>query len=201
MEKYFSSYSKDVLNHYRDTRDRYQELLFQMAYDNDLVRALFLPADGQKGRPESPDQDERGAASVKPLPAPEEGGFAEGLIRGMVAMIGSTPTISRRHYSIALNIAQTHRVMQKIRPLDFKRIVRAQGRILENDEERALKAMAVMIPNEADRMETIGLLRRIALADGVYSDREKTLLEKISQALKIKKTSRAAPPVAIEDVN
>lgn len=192
LEKHFSSYTKDVLNHYRDTRDRYQELQFQMAYDNDLVRALLLPADDQDSLPETPDRDESGAAPLKPLPAPEEGGFAEGLIRGMVAMVGSTPTISRRHYSIALNIAQTHRVLQKIRPIDFKRIVRAQGRILENDEERAIKAMSVLIPNEADRMETIGLLRRIALVDGMYSDREKEMLEKISQALKIKKTAQAA---------
>ena len=192
LEKHFSSYAKNVLNHYRDTRDRYQELQFQMAYDNDFVRALLLPADGQDGRPETPDQDERGAAPVKPLPAPEEGGFAEGLIRTMVAMLRSTPTISRRHYSIALNIAQTHRVLQKIRPIDFKRIVRAQGRLLENDEERAINAVAVLIPNEADRMETIGVARRIALADGVYNEQEKVMLEKLSQALKIKKTVRAA---------
>jgi tellurite resistance protein len=201
MEQNFSSYAKDVLNHYRDSRDRYQELLFQMVYDNDFVRALLLPADGSKGRQELPGQDESGAAPVKPLPAPEEGGFAEGLIRGIVAMIRSTPTISRRHYTLALDIAQTHRVLKKVKPNDFKRTLRAQARILENDEDRALKTMAVLIPNEADRLETVGLLRRIALADGVYSEQEKEMLEKISQALKIKKTFKAASPGIIADVN
>jgi len=34
--------------------------------------------------------------------------------------------------------------------------------------------------------------RRIALADGVYNEQEKVMLEKLSQALKIKKTVRAA---------
>jgi pimeloyl-ACP methyl ester carboxylesterase/tellurite resistance protein len=194
MEKNNSNYIKDVLNHYRDTRDRYQELLFQMMYDNDFVRALFLPADGQKDRTLPEDRQKYRAAPEKPLPEPDEGGFAEGLIRGIVAMIRSTPTISRRHYTLALDIAQTHRVLKKIRPNDFKRTLRAQARILENDEDRALKTMAVLIPNEADRLETVGLLRRIALADGIYSDQEKEMLEKISQALKIKKTFKAASP-------
>jgi pimeloyl-ACP methyl ester carboxylesterase len=201
MEKNNSNYIKDVLNHYRDTRDRYQELLFQMMYDNDFVRALFLPADGQKDRTQPEELQKYHAAPEKPLPAPEEGGFAEGLIRGIVAMIRSTPTISRRHYTLALDIAQTHRVLKKIRPNDFKRTLRAQARILENNEDNALKTMAVLIPNEADRLETVGLLRRIALADGIYSDQEKEMLEKISQALKIKKTFKAASLGTIADVN
>jgi tellurite resistance protein len=85
-------------------------------------------------------------------------------------------------------MVQTHRVLQKIRPADFKRMVRTQARILETDQDRAIKAMAILISREADRLETIGLVRRIALADGMYRDREKDMLEKISQALKIRKT-------------
>jgi pimeloyl-ACP methyl ester carboxylesterase/tellurite resistance protein len=192
MERIFSDYVKNVLNLYRDTRDRYQEQMFQMIYDNDFIRACFMPAAGVHVQSEKAAEEEQRFAPGKLLPAPEEGGFAEGLIRGIVAMVRSTPTISRRHYSIALDIAQTHRVLQKIRPVDFKRMVRTQARILETDKDRAIKAMAVLIPGEADRLETIGLVRRIALADGIYSDREKDMLEKISQALKIRKTSKAA---------
>jgi tellurite resistance protein len=107
----------------------------------------------------------------------------------MVAMLRSTPTVSRRHYGIALEIAQTHRILKKIRPTDFKRTVRMQSRILDNDKDRALKALAVLIPGEADRHEFIGILRRIALSDGMYSDKEKALLEKISSILKSKKAA------------
>jgi pimeloyl-ACP methyl ester carboxylesterase len=201
MERIFSDCVKDVLNHYRDTRDRHQEQMFQLLYDNDFIHSVIKPVDGGNGRSGKAAEEEQGIASGKSLPAPEEGGFAEGLLRGIVAMVGSTPTISRRHYSIALDISQTHRVLQKIKPIDFKRMVKTQTQLLEADEERAIKAMSVLIPREADRMETIGLVRRIALVDGMYSDREKDMLEKISQALKIKKTSRAAPPVAIADGN
>ena len=186
MEKHGSVYIKDILNHYRDTRDRYQELLFQMAYDNDFVRALFLPAVGGKDRREPDDCRDDGAVPEKPLPAPEEGGFAEGLIRGMIAMVRSTPKISRRHYNIALDIAQTHRILKRIRPVDFKRMVRTQGRILEVDQDRAIKAMSILIPREADRLETIGLVRRIALADGVYHDREKALLKRMTEILYVR---------------
>jgi len=192
MEKSCSNCIKDVLDHYRDTRDRYQELMFQMAYDNDLVRAFFLPAVDGKDRREGDSRRDCGAVPGKPLPAPEEGGFAEGLIRGMIAMVRSTPTISRRHYNIALDIAQTHRILKKIRPVEFKRTVRTQARILENDPRRALEALAVLIPKHAERLETVGLLRRIALTDGIYSDREKDLLERISKVLEITKTPRAA---------
>lgn len=187
MERHYSAYIKDVLNHYRDTRDRYQELLFQMVYDNDFIRAVFMPDGGANSRSGQADERKQSIAPEKPLAAPEEGGFAEGLIRGMVAMLLSTPTISRRHYNIALDIAQTHRVLKKIRPIAFKRTVRMQARILERDEDRALRTMSVLIPGQADRLETIGLLRRIALSDGVYSDREKVMIEKISHALEIKK--------------
>jgi pimeloyl-ACP methyl ester carboxylesterase/tellurite resistance protein len=201
MERIFSDSVKDVLNHYRDTRDRHQEQMFQLLYDNDFIHSVIMPVDGANGRSGKAAEEEQSIASVKPLPAPEEGGFAEGLLRGIVAMIRSTPTVSRRHYTLALDIAQTHRVLQKIRPVDFKRMVRTQARILETNQERAIKAMSILISKDADRMETIGLVRRIALADGIYSDQEKGMLEKISHALKIKKISRAAPPIAIANVN
>lgn len=191
-ERIFSDYVKGALNLYRDTRDRRLELMFQLIYDNDFFHAFLTPVDGANGRSGQAAQEEQAVASGKPLPAPEEGGFAEGLIRGIVAMVSSTPTISRRHYSIALDMVQTHRVLQKIRPADFKRMVRTQARILETDQERAIKAMSILISRDADRLETIGLVRRIALADGMYSDREKDMLEKISQALKIRKTAKAA---------
>lgn len=191
-ERIFSDYVKGALNLYRDTRDRRLETMFQLIYDNDFFHAFFLPAAGANVQSVKAAEEEQSVAPGKLLPAPEDGGFAEGLVRGIVAMVSSTPTISRRHYSIALDMVQTHRVLQKIRPADFKRMVRTQARILETDKDRAIKAMSILISREADRMETIGLVRRIALADGMYSDREKDMLEKISQSLKIKKTSRAA---------
>ncbi|MFH1081646.1 MAG: DUF3141 domain-containing protein [Pseudomonadota bacterium] len=201
MERIYSDYVKNVLNHYRDTRDRYQEQIFQMAYDNDFIRAFFMPVDGANARLGQTAEDGQSVVLEKPLPAPEEGGFAEGLIRGIIAMLRSTPTISRRHYTIALDIAQTHRILQKIRPVNFKRIVRTQARLLEIDKDRAIKAMSILVPKEADRLETIGLVRRIALADGIYSNREKDMLEKISQSLKIKKTAKTTSPGKIADAN
>lgn len=186
MERSFSDYITDALNLYRDTRDRYQELMFQVIYENDLTRVFFRPAEDVEPQPGRMLSIEEPVPSVvKPLPEPEEGGYAEGLIRAITAMVRSSSTISRRHYGIALDIAQTHRVLQKINPRDFRQIVRTQARLLEIDEDRAIGALARLIPGDDDRRETLGLIRRVALADGVYKHREKELIEKISYALQL----------------
>ncbi|MCK9230382.1 MAG: TerB family tellurite resistance protein [Syntrophales bacterium] len=187
MEKRFSEYMAGILNLYRDARDRYQELTFRMVYENDLLKTFFRPAEDVGSQAGGMTVEEPDISAVKPLPEPEEGGYGEGLIRAIAAMVRSTPTISRRHYGIALDIAQTHKVLQKLHPRDFRRMIRVQARLLEIDEGRAIAALAKLIRSEEERRDAMGIVRRVALADGVYTYREKEMLEKISYALEIDK--------------
>jgi len=187
LEKNMSSAIEEMLNLYRDTRDRFQEQTFRWIYSQDFLHHFFMPTEDkdQAAVPET-------SADKRCILAFEEGGTAEGMIRVMMAMARTSPVIGRRHYVIAEGIAQTHKVLKKIRPATFKRIVKAQARILQADEEKALAALAAMIPNPDDRLEALEVARRIALVDGAYSEKEKAMLEKIRKGLGV-----AAPQKAL----
>jgi pimeloyl-ACP methyl ester carboxylesterase/tellurite resistance protein len=177
-EKNMSSFIAETLNLYRDTRDRFQEQTFRWIYGLDALHHFFTPT----GAKEQPAETKKPGEEIRPL-AFEDGGTAAALIRAMMAMARTSPVISRKHYTIAESIAQTHKVLKKIRPAVFKRIVKAQARLLQADEEKALDALAAMLPNPADRMEALEVARRIALVDGAYNEKEKAMLERIRKGL------------------
>ncbi len=60
-----------------------------------------------------------------------------------------------------------------------------QTAILQADEDKAIKALSVLIKDKDDRMEAISIARRLFLVDGVYNDDEKIMLEKIKKGLKL----------------
>jgi len=183
LEKNVSACIEDMLNLYRDTRDQFQEQTFRWIYSLDLLHHFFMLT-GNRDLP-AVNKDQGDKKDKKWTPAFDEGGTAEALIRIMMAMARTNPIISRKHYTIAEGIAQTHKVLKKIRPSIFKRIVKTQARILQADEERALAALASMIPNPGDRMEALEVARRIALVDGTYSKEENMMLERIRKGLGI----------------
>ncbi|HOQ72004.1 MAG TPA: DUF3141 domain-containing protein [Smithellaceae bacterium] len=180
LEKAVSDYVEGVLDIYRDYRDLYQEEIFQQIYGNGWLRSLFPPVQDEPkplaAKQDHPDYDKR-------LAAMKQGGFAEGLIRIYMAAGGTNQGIKRKHFEVASEIAATHRVLSKLSPSQFKKIMREQAAILQADEERALQALAALIKNRDDRMEALSIARRLFLADGVYNDEEKVLLEKIRKGL------------------
>ncbi len=182
MEKAFSDYVDGVLDIYRDNRDLNQESLFQMLYSSDLMRMFFPPLK----KVTHPDTElQKQADDDKRLKAVEEGGHAAGLIRIFMAIARTNGQVKRRHYEMAEEITRTHKVLNKLRPLQFKKIMHEQTAILQADEEKALNALAVLIKDKDDRMEALSIARRLCLVDGVYSDTEKDMLEKIKSGLKL----------------
>ncbi|HOD63685.1 MAG TPA: DUF3141 domain-containing protein [Smithellaceae bacterium] len=180
LEKAVSDYVEGVLDIYRDYRDLHQEEIFQLIYGNGWLRSLFPPVQDEPGpaaaKQDHPDYDKR-------LAAMEQGGVAEGLIRIYMAAGATSQGIKRKHFEVAREIAATHRVLSKLSLSRFKKIMREQSAILQADEEKALQTLATLIKNKDDRMEALSIARRLFLADGVYNDEEKALLEKIRKGL------------------
>ena len=180
LEKAVSDYVEGVLDIYRDYRDLHQEEIFQQIYGNGWLRSLFPPVQDKPkpatAKQDHPDYDKR-------LAAMEQGGVAEGLIRIYMAAGATNQGIKRKHFEVALEIAATHRVLSKLPPAQFKKMMREQSAILQADEEKALQSLATLIKNKDDRMEALSIARRLFLADGVYNDEEKALLEKIKKGL------------------
>ncbi len=184
MEKDFSEYIESVLNIYRDHRDRKQELLFRQIYGSNLLRNLFLPA--KEEIPQEISASDREDYDKRML-ALEEGGVAEGLIRVFMAVARIGHGIKRRHFDFAQEIAATHKVLGKIRPSKFKKILKEQAAILQADEDRAINALSIILKNKDDRMDALGIARRLCVIDGKYTKEEEILIEKLKKGLKLEK--------------
>jgi len=180
MEKDFSAYIDSVLDIYRDYRDLGQERLFKQIYSSDWLRRFFPPTEEEQ-RPEiteqeHPDYDKR-------IQAMDQGGVAEGIIRIFMAVAKGGGEVKRIHYDMATEMVTTHKVLNKLRPLQYKKIMKEQAAILQANEDLAIKALSVLIKNKDDRMEAFSMARRLFLVDGVYNDAEKAMLEKIKKGL------------------
>jgi tellurite resistance protein len=190
QERALSSFVEDWLNFYRDSRDRCQESLFRAIYGHQALQYSSIAAGTYRAltkdkQAEVSWEDYEKWLQQKWLGAAEKGGLAEGIVRAMMAMARTGRVIGRKHYTVAEEIAKTHKTLQKIRPAAFRRMVKEQYSILEADEDRALAALATLIPGEHDRDEALALARRIALVDGAYTPEEKAMLERIASGLGI----------------
>lgn len=182
MEKAVSEYIQNMFDIYRDYRDLNQERRFKLIYGSGMLRRFFppvhQPAQRETEEFETQDYDRR-------LAAMERGGVAEGLIRIYLLTAGVSPGMQRKHFSISDEIAKTHRILSKLRPSDFKRIIKEQAAILQADQEKGIETLPELIRDKNDRMEALSIARRLFLADGVYSDNEKNLLDKIKKSLNV----------------
>jgi hypothetical protein len=153
-----------------------------MVYGSGILRRFFPPLKEETvleiPEHERPEYDARIAAM-------ETGGHAAGLIRIYMALARMGQNIKRRHFEVATEIARTHKVLSKLRQAEFKKIMHEQTAILQANEEKALNALSVLIKDKDDRMEALSIARKLCLVDGVYTDAEKTMLEKIRNGLKI----------------
>jgi hypothetical protein len=183
LEKDFSEYMVNVLNIYRDYRDLSQEQLFQAIYGSEFVRMLFPPDKKEEVPKEIPEYER--ADYDKRLQFLEEGGIAAGLIRVFMAIAKIGHGLRRRHFELGEEIAQTHKVLSKLRPVEFKKILKQQAAILQADEDRAINALAVLIPNKDDRMDALSIAKRLCLVDGVYNKEEEAMIAKIKEALEL----------------
>ena len=182
MEKDIAEYIENVLNIYRDHRDLSQERLFQQIYSSGWLRRFFPPS---KEEPSKDLPEYERADYDKRLLAMEEGGVAAGLIRVYMAIARLGQHVKRQHFELGNEIAGTQKVLRKLRPAQFKKILKEQTAILQADEDKAINALSVLIKDKDDRMEALSIARRLCLVDGVYNDAEKTMIEKIKKGLKL----------------
>jgi pimeloyl-ACP methyl ester carboxylesterase/tellurite resistance protein len=191
LEYSFSDFTVKWLNQYRDARDRRIEWKFRAIYDNPLMQFFCMPVPDGEENSAIPQADD-GGSEDKRWAALEEGGLAAGLIRIMMAVARKNHIIKRRLFEVAQEIAATHKVLSKIRPAQFIKIVRLQSQILQADEDAALKALGKLIKTKEDRAEALSIAKRIALADGMYEDEEKTVVDKIQKGLELKNLKPSA---------
>jgi len=190
VEKIFSKGMQDYLNMYRDIRDLTDESVFKMIYGNPMIKSFFeediKPTKEQLEKQIEVQKQKNMEDKKRWLDSIDKGGYAEGVVRIMLAMANADRILDKSEFITSEKIVRKQKDLKKIKPADFKKLVKEQSRILQTDEDRALKALPKLLPNQDQRIEAFDFAKQIAFSDSILADEEKVLLEKIRKILDIK---------------
>ncbi len=186
FEKTFSRMTTQALNYYRDVRDQTQEFLFKAIYDNTWSN-FWWPSDE---RPDAAQvaqaaKDRKRRERAFAGRHVDQGGFAEAVLRIIIAVAGVNRSLDRRELEVAGDIVRQHKHYKKMTPAMIKKMIRTQARILSADFQRALNGIAVMLPTQKQRREAFDIAIKIALADLRVGTDERDILTDIRNILKL----------------
>ncbi|MGC9271393.1 DUF3141 domain-containing protein [Acidiphilium sp.] len=143
------------LDAYRAIRDKLSEKVFFAIYGSPVLQALLgVPAESgaQPPAPSSEDLAARQAMAAGYETMLKTGGFDEALTRAVLFVMGGDRSIDQR-CALALNVAR-QRLMHLSLP-QFKIVVRDQFFVLQLLPDRAIAALASIIPETAEREELL----------------------------------------------
>ena len=194
MEETFSRLTTLGLNYYRDIRDQAQEVLFKSIYDNPWARFWLggdpVPEDDvQTARSQQAARRHEQAFARRHV---DQGGFAEAVLRIIIAVAGVDLILDKRQLEAAGAIVGRHARYENITPKQIKQMVHGQSRILSADFGRALEGLPVMLPSRRDRMDAFDIAIKIAVADSRVDICERKLLTHIRNVLGLDHNDRQA---------
>ena len=192
---------EQALDRYREVRDRGQEVMFKTIYTSPLVEALAgvrAPyADVRKPRARDEHAEQILAARIAAIKTREEhGGFAEAVLRIMLAVAQAEHMFDARGFRLAQRIKQEHPVLRLIPREQIRAAAKEEAFMLRFDHERALAALPLMLPSESERREAVDIVRRIGDADGEITPQSEAMLAQIERILGLDRTPDAAEPPA-----
>ncbi|MDF1551726.1 MAG: DUF3141 domain-containing protein [Deferrisomatales bacterium] len=171
LEAVFSESVQAGWNLWRDARDRSQELLFQCVYGNPWLKQFLGTADTV----------EEGAPQLPPARKPSRwefsvGGFAEALVRTLLAVAVADRSLDKRQFEKAQEIVRSSPRLRGLTPAAFQRLIREQARLLEADWPWALAGLADLLPSREERREVYAAAREIAPPNlGLTAEEEQVL--------------------------
>jgi hypothetical protein len=198
---------KSALNAYQAARDKLAEQMFFGFYGSPLVQSLLGINEGSEVRPLPGTSPEKLAAQKAQSDAYAEklrsGGFDEALTRAVLYVIAADRSLDQR-CALALNVARQQ--LMRLSLGQFKTVVRDQFFVLQLERERAVDALAMMVPEADARTELLTQVDTIVRAGGPPSAAESDRLARLAGVLAVltKKpasagTSATAQPVTAAD--
>jgi pimeloyl-ACP methyl ester carboxylesterase/tellurite resistance protein len=197
-EQAISQQIEKSLDLYGNMRDRTQVLLFKTVYNSPLVEALAglrAPyADASKPRARDEHAEQLLAAKIEAIRTREEqGGFAEAVLRIMLAVAQAEHMFDARGFRLAQRIKQEHPELRRIPHERMRAAAKEEAFMLRFDQERALAALPNMLPTEGERREALEIVRRIGYADGEIRPEGEAVLEQIERILGLDQPAQAKP--------
>jgi hypothetical protein len=183
------------LNAYQAARDQLAELVFFGFYGSPLVQNFLGISSDSEVRPFPGASPEELAARQARMDAYETkiqlGGFNEALTRAVLFVLAADRMVDQR-CALALNVAR-RKLMHLSHP-DFKALVREQSFALQLDPERAVQAIAVLVPEADLRKEVLKQTEEIVGASGTPTIAERDRLIRLSEVLAIPIEKSKTPP-------
>jgi pimeloyl-ACP methyl ester carboxylesterase len=188
------------LDRYREARDRMYELTFKTIYNAPLVEALAglqAPhADARKPRARNEVLERALERKIAAIRAREQqGGFAEAVLRIMLAGAKADRMIDARGFRLAQHLAREHPRLKGLSHARLKAMAKEEAFMIRFDEEHALASLPALLPSEADRREALEVVRKVGRARGEISAEGEALLARIERILGLE-PGRASEPAA-----
>jgi pimeloyl-ACP methyl ester carboxylesterase len=191
LEKNVSDSIVTILDGFQNIRDHFAETLFFAIYENPWMRLLY-PEKIEKKKPRKEREIEKRREDARIQKdkqhwsnAMEKGGYAEGIIRIVMALEDSDHAIDRDALYHDERLLESSVKFKKLKKKDFMHIAREQSRILQADEDKAFKSLAKLITTPEERKTALTVAKKIILSGASMSNRQKAVLSKITKALQV----------------
>ncbi len=173
-----------ALDAYRVARDQWAEQMFFGFYGSPIVQALLGLGPGSEVRPfpgVSPEKHTARLARADACAAKlQTGGFDEALTRAVLYVIAAHRTLDQR-CALALNVARQQ--FMHLSLAEFKVVVRDQAFLLQLERERAVEALASLVPDADARIELLKQVHAIIDTGAPPSAAERDRLTRLSLLL------------------
>jgi hypothetical protein len=192
LQKQVSDQIVTALDAYRDTRDRMVEEIFFAVFGSPMVQGMLGVNCGEKVRelpgttPEKRAAEQaQAAAYAAKLPS---GGFDEALVRAVLYVVAAERALDER---CAHALYAARRDLLSL-PIDqYKTLVRDQFFVLLLERERAVEALAIMVPEPDQRAELLKRTSAIIGAGDPPTAAERERIARLEKLLAAPFTKRA----------
>jgi len=172
------------LDKYRDERDQIEEQMFFRFYGSPFVQALLGLNERSEVRtlPGIPVEElaARQARSDTYAAKLQSGGFDEALSRAVLYVAAGERMIDQR-CALALNVAR--KTLMHLSLAEFKALLRDQSFVLQLERERAVEALAVMVPQAQARKDLLKQVNAIVSAGDLPLATERDRLSRLAEVL------------------
>ena len=186
LQQQVSDQISAALESWRDARDRMAEQMFFGIYGSPVVQGLLGINTGEKVRDlpgTTPEmlaaQQAQMAAYAAPL---ARGGFDEALVRAVLYVLSAERALDER-CAAALGVAR--RDLTHLSVEQFKAMIRAQFFLLLVERERAVDALATLVPEPDKRTLLLQQVSAIASAGGPPTAAERENIARLQKLLAV----------------
>ena len=173
------------LDSFRDMRDNWCESIFKTAYENPWIR-FFSPKGATQTKPDLAKLETlRRQDADQWLRAMEKGGFAEAIVRILLALGLADQKIKSKSFYVFEAIVRKNERLKALGHEKIKEIVRSQYRILQTDTDQAIASLPRLLSTKEERSQTLAIVNeRKDSSKHKFNPMEQDVFDRIISVLK-----------------